>query len=339
MSPAPKSQIETPTDSYVCRYPWAVDKAIEQQSIFWPAEELGVEDDEQDFRTKLNKAELHGIITAQSILTQYELLIGGEEFWGGKIAKLFPRPEIQRMCAVFTNVELNSHAPFYNIGNEVMGNATDEFYTQWKRDPILSERISYIHQIADSNDALEVTAAVAFLEGAVLFSAFGFFKGFNSRGYNFIPHFVSGIDGSAKDENLHSLASAMLFQQCKQERIQEGNHTEAEDSRLNSIIQSMAFVIAEHEKRINAHLFEVPGNRVITLEELNHFTEDRINVVLGRLGQPPMFDRQSGTVSTWFYDQLSTVKIPDFFAATQLQYTRNWAKHKLTFRKGMANEL
>lgn len=339
MSPAPKSQIETPTDSYVCRYPWAVAKAIEQQSIFWPAEELGVEDDEQDFRTKLNKAELHGIITAQSILTQYELLIGGEEFWGGKIAKLFPRPEIQRMCAVFTNVELNSHAPFYNIGNEVMGNATDEFYTQWKRDPILSERISYIHQIADSNDALEVTAAVAFLEGAVLFSAFGFFKGFNSRGYNFIPHFVSGIDGSAKDENLHSLASAMLFQQCKQERIQEGNHTEAEDSRLNSIIQSMAFVIAEHEKRINAHLFEVPGNRVITLEELDHFTEDRINVVLGRLGQPPMFDRQSGTVSTWFYDQLSTVKIPDFFAATQLQYTRNWAKHKLTFRKEMANEL
>lgn len=339
MSPAPKSQIETPTDSYVCRYPWAVAKAIEQQSIFWPAEELGVEDDEQDFRTKLNKAELHGIITAQSILTQYELLIGGEEFWGGKIAKLFPRPEIQRMCAVFTNVELNSHAPFYNIGNEVMGNATDEFYTQWKRDPILAERIGYIHQIAASDDALEVTAAVAFLEGAVLFSAFGFFKGFNSRGYNFIPHFVSGIDGSAKDENLHSLASAMLFQQCKQERIQEGNHTEAEDSRLNSIIQSMAFVIAEHEKRINAHLFEVPGNRVITLEELDHFTEDRINVVLGRLGQPPMFDRQSGTVSTWFYDQLSTVKIPDFFAATQLQYTRNWAKHKLTFRKEMANEL
>lgn len=338
MPTAPKSQIETPTDSYVCRYPWAKDKAIEQQAIFWPAEELGVEEDEQDFRTKLNPAELHGIITAQSILTQYELLIGGEEFWGGKIAKLFPRPEIQRMCAVFTNVELNSHAPFYNIGNEVMGNATDEFYTQWKRDPILAERINYIHEIAASDDALEVTAAVAFLEGAVLFSAFGFFKGFNSRGFNFIPHFVSGIDGSAKDENLHSMASAMLFQQCKQERVANGNHTKEDDLCLSTLIRSIAFVIAEHEKLINAHLFEVPGNRVITLEELNHFTEDRINIVLGRLGQPPMFDRQLGTVSGWFYDQLSTVKIPDFFAATQLQYTRNWAKHKLTFRKEMANE-
>ena len=44
------SQIETPTDSYVTRYPWAVEMAREQQAIFWPAEELGVEEDEQDFR-------------------------------------------------------------------------------------------------------------------------------------------------------------------------------------------------------------------------------------------------------------------------------------------------
>lgn len=334
-----KSQIETPTDSYVARYPWAVEKAIEQQSIFWPAEELGVEEDEQDFRTNLNPAELHGIITAQSILTQYELMIGGEEFWGGKIAKLFPRPEIQRLCAVISNVELNSHAPFYNIGNEVMGNATDDFYTQWKADPILAERIEFIHKVAASDDALEVTAAVAFLEGAVLFSAFGFFKGFNSRGFNFIPHFVSGIDGSAKDENLHSMCSAMLFQQCKKERTENGNHTKEEEVRLSNTIQLMAHVIALHEKRINSLLFEVPGNRVITLEELNHFTEDRINIVLARLGQEPMFNTPSGVVSGWFYDQLSTVKVPDFFAATQLQYRRNWARHQLTFRKELANEL
>ena len=37
------SQIETPTGSYVARYPWATEMSIEQQSIFWPAEELGVE--------------------------------------------------------------------------------------------------------------------------------------------------------------------------------------------------------------------------------------------------------------------------------------------------------
>lgn len=329
------SQIETPTDSYVARYPWATEMAVEQQSLFWPAEELGVEEDEQDFRTGLNTAERHGVMAAQSILTQYELLIGGTELWGGSIAKMFPRPEIQRMCACFANVELGSHAPFYNLANEVMGLATDEFYSQWKQDPILAERIAFIHDCAASKDALEVTAALAFLEGAVLFTALGFFKGFNSRGFNLIPHFVAGIDGSTKDENFHSIASSMLFKQCKKERIEAGNHSEAQDLALRAVITSIAEKVVAHERRITDMLFDIPGNRVVTKDELNHFLEDRVDVVLGRLGMPPMFGKAKGVISIWFYQQLSTVKVPDFFAATQLQYTRNWAKHRLGFQKGM----
>ena len=332
----PLSQIETPTDSYVIRYPWAVEMARAQQEVFWPAEELGVEEDEQDFRIGLNDAERHGVLTAQSILTQYELMIGGEELWGSKIARLFPRPEIQRMCACFANVELNSHAPFYALANEVLGTATDEFYTQWKQDPVLAERVAYMSQCAASDDALEVTAALAFFEGAVLFSAFGFFKGFNSRGFNLIPHFVAGIDGSAKDENFHSLASAKLFQVCRQERIEAGNHTPEQDAALKAKILKMAEVVEKHELAITDELFAIPGNRVVTKEQLIHFLRDRINVVLGRLGMPPMFDQDKGEISQWFYQQLSSVKVPDFFAGTQLQYTRSWAKHKLNFRKDLA---
>jgi ribonucleotide reductase beta subunit family protein with ferritin-like domain len=333
--PAPLSPIETPTDSYVAKYPWATEMAIEQQSIFWPAEELGVEEDEQDFRVGLNEAELHGVLTAQSVLTQYELMIGGEELWGGKIARLFPRPEIQRMAACFANVELGSHAPFYDLGNKVMGNSNDEFYTRWKSDPILAERIAFIEECTASDDALEVTAALAFLEGAVLFTAFGFFKGFNSRGFNLIPHFVSGIDGSAKDENFHSIASAKLFRECKAERIKAGNHSPEQDEALKQKIRAIAEKVADHERRINDLLFAKPGNRVVTKEELNHFLEDRVDVVLNRLEMPAMFGHDKGEISNWFYQQLSTVKVPDFFAATQLQYTRNWAKHRLAFKKEM----
>lgn len=333
------SQIETPTDSYVTRYPWAVEMAREQQAIFWPAEELGVEEDEQDFRVGLNSAEQHGVLTAQSILTQYELMIGGEDLWGGKIAKMFPRPEIQRMAACFANVELGSHAPFYDIGNKVMGNSTDEFYSRWKADPVLSERIAFINQCTASTNPLEVTAALAFLEGAVLFTAFGFFKGFNARGFNLIPHFVSGIDGSAKDENFHSIASAKLFRECKAERIAAGNHSQSDELKLREKITELAHQVVQHERRINEMLFAVPGNRVVKQAELNHFLEDRIDVVLGRLEMPPMFGHEKGEISSWFYQQLSSVKIPDFFATTQLQYTRNWAKHRLAFKKELADVL
>lgn len=331
------SQIETPTDSYVTHYPWAIEMAIKQQSLFWPAEELGVEDDEQDFRTNLTKGELHGVLTAQSIITQYELMIGGEELWGGKIAKLFPRPEIQRMCACFANVELGSHAPFYDLANKVLGKATDEFYTQWKLDPVFAERIQFIHDCAESSDALEVTAALAFLEGAVLFSVLGFFKGFNSRGFNLIPHFVSGIDGSTKDENFHSIASANLFRQCKAERTEAGNHSKRKDNILKEKIAQMAKTVYDHELLIIDKMFEVGKNRVVKKEEVVEFLEDRINVVLNRLEMAPMFERKQGVISGWFYQQLSTVKVPDFFAATQLQYTRNWSKHRLGFKKELVN--
>ena len=334
-----KSQIETPTDSYVARYPWATEMAIGQQDIYWTAEELGVEEDEQDFKINLNEAESHGVITAQSILTQYELMLGGENLWGGKIPKMFPRPEIARMCAKFTDVELHVHAPFYDIGNVVMGNSTDEFYSQWKRDSILAERIAFIDGYAASDCPLEVTAALALLEGVVLYSAFGFFKGFNSRGFNLIPHFVSGIDASAKDENFHSIASSFLHKECKHERTALGFHTPEQDKNLREAIWKMAQELYLHESRIIDLMFSIPGNRVTTKDELLEFVRDRVNIVLERLEMPKMFDQEPGLISGWFYDQLNTVKVPDFFAGTQIQYRRNWDRYKLTFRKEVENVL
>lgn len=328
----PLSQIETPTESFVERYPWATEMAQKQQAIFWPAEELGVEEDEADFRHGLTEAERHGVLFAQSVLTKYEAMIGGDEFWGGRIAKLFPRPEIIRMCACFANVEIGSHAPFYRIGNEVLGVATDEFYSQWQRDPILASRIGFMNRASNDASPLVVTAALTFMEGSVLFSIFGYFKGFNARGHNKIPHFVSGIDASAKDENFHSIASATLFNQCRKERIAAGNHTKEDDAELDAKIYEMATVVYEHELRIIDRMFEKGESSVVTKQELIEFLQDRINICLARLGQAPLFDCQPGEISAWFYTQLSKVKVPDFFAATQVQYVKNWKKHKLTFR-------
>lgn len=333
----PLSQIETPTDSYVARYPKAILMAREQADVFWPAEELGVEEDENDVRIKLTDGERHGLRTLQSIITQYELMIGGEEMWGGTIAHLFPRPEIQRMCTCFSHVELGSHAPFYDLTNKVLGLSTDEFYRAWKEDPVLSARIQFIKDAASSKNALEVTAALAFLEGAVLFSVFAFFKAFNSRGWNMIPHFVAGIDGSAKDENFHSLASSWLFNQCKAERREAGNHDGHDEARLMHHIYQMAEYVYEHECRIIEMVFAVEGVRVINKDEMMTFVRDRINVVLGYLGYPALFAQEKGVVSGWFYQQLNTFKFSDFFTTTQLQYTRNWSKHKLNFRRELAN--
>lgn len=106
-----KARIETPKDTYTVDYQQAIDAAQEQTRIIWFAEELGVEKDEGDIRTKCTDGERHGITTVLKLFTQYELMLGGDEFWGGKVTRMFPRPEIQRMAATFSFIELGVHAP------------------------------------------------------------------------------------------------------------------------------------------------------------------------------------------------------------------------------------
>lgn len=194
-----KIRLQTPTGSYVTRYPQAEKMAEEQANIIWFAKELGVEKDTGDIRTKCTDGERHGITTVLRLFTVYETCLGGDEFWGGKVAKMFPRPEIQRMAATFSFIELGVHGPFYSLINETLNIATDEFYTSWQNDPILVERMNFIGKYADEDDPLISMAAFSFMEGVVLFSNFAFLKSLNMGGYNMIPHITAGIDASAKD--------------------------------------------------------------------------------------------------------------------------------------------
>lgn len=328
-----KTRIETPKDTYTVDYPQAVASAREQTRIIWFAEELGVEKDEGDIRTKCTEGERHGITTVLKLFTQYELMLGGEEFWGGKVMKMFPRPEIQRMASTFSFIELGVHAPFYSLINEALGIATDEFYSSWKDSPILRDRMDFVNRYADSDDPLESTAAFAFMEGVVLFSNFAFLKSFNVGGFNLIPHITAGIDASSKDENLHSMASAWLYRQCLEERKQLGVVNDLDIFLLEDTAYNIAREVYGHEKEICNIIFEKGGIRTIEKEEILHFIRDRINMVLGYLGYNPMFNQEVGVVSEWFYSQLNSYKYSDFFAAQQIQYVRDWKKHELKFNK------
>lgn len=334
------SRIETPTESQVEYYPQATQAAIKQMSVFWPAEELGVAEDEADFRHGLTEGERFAVLALQRYLSKIETTIGGVDFWGGRISQMFPRPEIIRASSVFNMVENNSHAPFYRIGNEVIGVATDEFYEEFKDIPVFSDHIKYIVKKAKSKDKLEATAALTFLEGVPLYAAFAFFKSFGVRGHNKISHFIAGIDGSAKDENFHCMFSAWLVNQCVSERIELGNMTESQLKRFHKILRRMARKVYKHEIAIIDYIFSYKPETITTITkfEMQRFVRDRVNATLGYLGQAPMFAPKTGKVTEWFFDQLNSYKFQDFFATTQLQYRRNWKKHELVVNMEIANE-
>lgn len=333
-------RIKTTQENYIIDYPQAVDAGEKQLSILWFAKELGVDKDESDIRTKCTSGERYGITYLLKIFNKYELMLGGDEFWGGKVQRMFPREDIGQMCAVYAMVERAVHAPFYDLINKTLNIATEEFYNEWKEDPILSERIAFISKYAAMSgygykDLLSL-GAFAFMEGAVLFSAFSFLKSFNTGGYNMIPHTTSGIDASAKDENFHSMSAAWLFNQYLSELIEAKQISPEEVSRLFAEIRRIAQVVYDHELAINTEIFSKGGIRTTTIEDQMHFVRNRIDVVLAYLQQPALYGDAPGKISEWFYSALSTFKYADFFSNSQVQYVRNWNKRKLTFRTELA---
>lgn len=325
-----KARIQTPKETYTTDYQQAIDAAEKQMAILWFAEELGVDKDEGDIRSKVTPGERHGIQTVLKLFTKYELHLG-DDFWGGRFARMFPRPDVQRMANCFSFVEINIHAPFYDLINKTLNIATDEFYDSWKEDETLSERMAFVEKyIEEPNDYLAL-AAFSFMEGVVLYSSFSFLKSFNTGGHNLIPHITAGIDASAKDEDFHMMASTWAFRQLMLEEEELGLVSDEDKRDIKHEVYQIAEKVYEHECRIIDMIFAEGAIRTVSADEIRHFIRNRIDTVLRQLDIEPMFNEEDGVISEWFYEHLNSYKHSDFFYNLNTQYVRNWDKSQLKF--------
>lgn len=323
-------RIRTPKSTYTVDYPVAIKAAQQQFKTLWSAEELGVEKDEHDVRTKLTAGERHGLVTVLKLFTLYELKIG-EDFWANKFSKMFPRPDMQRAANAFSFTEINSHAPFYDLINKTLNLATDEFYSSWENDETLKERIGFVDEHLATDDPYKALAAFSFMEGAVLYSSFAYLKSFNMGGFNMIPHITAGVDISCKEEHSHFMFTSWTYRQLMTEENQLDLLTPERKDELEEMCVALAHTVYEHEKRIVEMIFEEGSIRTVTQSEILHFIRNRIDVVLQGLGYPALFGDEDGTISDWFYSTLSAYKYADHFANNQIQYVRNWSKMGLAW--------
>ena len=320
MTTKKQPRIKTHTDSYVVHYPQFIELADTQlEKCFWTSNEISVEKDRQDMLVNMTPAEHHAVTTALKLFVKYEIFVG-TEYWLTRVMNKFPRPEIQRMAAVFGMTELAVHAPFYNKLNEVLGLNTDEFYLSYIDDPVLKSRVDFLDSVVCSDDDLLSLAAFSIVEGAILFSSFAMFKNFQSNGNNLIGATVQGINQSVIDEGLHQTAGALLFKTVlKESKLKPEVKQELFDG-----IQKVAATIAEHEERICDMLFEKGPLRGITAEQLKTFVRSRVNICLSDLGVEPVFETEDNPVAGWFYANMQSFQQVDFFAAVGREYQRGW---------------
>lgn len=312
-------------EGWIIKYPEFEALANEQMHSFWPWDEPAVENDVQDLRTRLSEAELNGITTVLKLFTIYERKVG-EDYWSGRISKTFDRPEILRMSSMFSAVESNSHAPFYNKVNEVLYLDTPEFYSSWRESEQLSARIEFVGKaISNPDDAISF-AAFTFVEGAVLYSSFAYIKHFQSQacGKDLIRNICRGVDLSVADEHQHSVGGALLFNTLCFEMMQMYGFDVKEA--LRESIYKMALEVLDHESAIIDLIFNGKEISGISAEDLRTFVMSRINLCLENLGYEKLFKIESNPVGDWFYKSINGRKLTDFFTGSGSEYNINWKR-------------
>lgn len=325
-----RPRLKTPNKAYIFHYPEAKDFTDKQNGVFWLADEIKVEKDKQDLVVNMSESEKHGVITTLKLFTKYELIVGNE-YWSNVISKRYPRPEIEMMARCFGYFELNVHAPFYAKINEVLGLATEEFYTSYVNDPILNDRMDFIESIIGHKNELVSLAAFSMIEGAVLYSSFAFLKHFQSQGKNKLMNVVRGINFSVRDENIHSEAGAWLFKTLKKEyEAIDKNHEILIG--LEETILEVAKKIHEHEIRIVDMIFEKGEMDGITATQMHRFVESRINLVLKQLGIGKLFDVSYNPIKAWFYKGINAPQFNDFFSGIGASYSRDWAESEFVWK-------
>ncbi len=321
-----KTRIQTKKDTFTVDYPEAVKFSDEQSDHFWTHSEVKVHKDKQDILVNMTEAERHGTITTLKLFTLYEQIIG-DEFWLNFVFKKFPRPaDIQPMASLFAAVELQIHAKFYSKINEELGLATDEFYQSYLEDPVLKARIEFLENTLHGKDDLRSLGGFTFGEGAILYSSFAFLKHFQSMGKNKLLNVVSGINYSARDENLHSEAAAWLFRTLKEEQTEAGLLSQDDLDNLEKDIYAAAETVFEHEQIIIGKIFEKGEIDNITPKQLENFAKSRINLCLRNLGYKNLYKVDYNPIAEYFYKGINGYQAQDFFNSMGNQYVRNWDK-------------
>lgn len=325
------TRIQTPKTEFTVDYPQACEFTDQQASIFWPHFEVKVHKDKQDIMVNMTEAESHGTITTLKLFSKYEQIIG-TEFWINFVMKKFPRPaDVQPMAAMFGAMELAVHQKFYSTLNEELGLATDEFYNQYLEDEDLTARIEFLENTLANKDDLHALGCFTFGEGAILYSSFAFLKHFQSQGKNKLLNVVSGINFSARDENLHSEAAAWLFRTLLQEQKDAGIVDSAYEEQLKADIYEAAETVMLHEKTIIKKIFEKGRIEGITDVQLEYFAQSRVNLCLRNLGYENLYKVEYNPVADWFYKGINGYSMIDFFNSQGNQYQRDWDSEGFKF--------
>lgn len=273
----------------------------------WRHQEAPLEADVRDWQYNSTQAERNLIAGVLKGFTSMEL--GVQCYWGDRVTKMFPKPEIQAMARAFSFYE-TVHAAAYNYLSDELG--LDE-YEEFISDPIALQKVSMFF---GSNIPDKVSLAVfsGAGEGVSLYSSFAILLSFTKDGR--YTGLASIISWSCIDEATHSKAGCELFK----EWVQEEGLTEEEE---NQIYQGFEAVLNNEFSFINNTFKESEGTVPISKSDLFGYIKQRSNNILVFMGLKPYFHmtpeeiQGAKTISEWFDPLIKGPVNHDFFKSAK----------------------
>ena len=300
-------------------YPQAYDFWEKQQQAHWLHTEISMAGDISDWKSAMTPTEKTVIGTVLKGFTQSELVI--EDYWSTKVAKWFPKPEIQMMANTMGAFE-SIHAVSYAYLNQSLGL---EDYEAFLHEPSAKAKIDrLINTDGESLEDIARSLAVfsAFNEGVNLFSSFAVLMNFSR--FNKLKGLGQIIAFSIRDESLHSNAGCWLFRTLVKE-----NPGLLTDDLKKDIYDAARLTIKLEDDFLEA-VFALGDPEGITLADMKNYIRYRANQKLVDLGLKSNWkniDKEALDHMQWFEILGSGVEMQDFFSgrvSTYARGTHNW---------------
>ena len=317
--------LETPNKLFgLYLYPGAKEIMEQQQDVFWTAQEIKVEKDIHDYRSRMSKEQYNLVTITLQLFVEIEQKVG--DVWN-EIASWFPHSEIEGACMQMASMEKSVHAFFYQKMSDVLNINPEEIAANQEKIAVLKSKLEFLQKITselDKDKPLSL-ATVAMIEQVLLFSNFAMLKSFKANGNNLIPNTITGVDFVVNDELFHGHLASYLYRTYLDEYKQlwkmdydVGKHIYEIRAVLDEII--------EHEDAVIDYTFsgELPING-ITGDMLKDFIRARGNEVLESLGYSPRYVISNNSIGEWFYKGINSIKLHDFFATSTNSYRRGWS--------------
>lgn len=297
-------------------YPKAHEYWLAQQQAHWLHTEVSMADDISDWYDKCSEADRQVAGWILKGFTQLELPVN--DYWGRRVTKWFPLPEIAMMATAFSNAE-TIHMNGYAYLNESLPGQDD--FEAFLHEPTIKAKLDRLIDIPGKTK-VDIARSLAifsgFTEGVQLFSSFAVLLSFKK--FNKLKGLGTIVSWSIKDEALHSEAGCWLFRTF----IEENPTIWTPD--LQDDIYEAARLAIQLEDDFIDRAFSMGDIQAFTAQELKAYIRFRANAKLQDLGLKTNWrrvDQDSANKIVTLMDELNNLDVHrDFFDKRVSEYSK-----------------